>query len=226
MNFQALSDELLSGNYARFDAAQTTQAQYWINYAYSLVWASAYWPWKVAPSIAIAATGGSRTTDLWPAGAMANLKIAYIQDDQGAPLEYLQPKELIKNFGQTTGLITGDSAARPTQWTMIGQQILWNAVPDATYAFSAVMERNIFIRTAAGAYKDGVFSTGAGTDIPAWAEPFHYPLVLLASGIGLAMENDPTVPNLLGLAQQGIDLMIQHYLPGSLTTFQFSSDDL
>lgn len=224
MNYQALSDDLLSGNYNRFDAAQTLQAQYWLNHAYSLVWSAASWPWKVVPNQTIAVAAGTRQTSLWPSGAMTNLRLAFIQDDLGAPVSYLAPQQFFRTYGAQNAALSGDATSKPTEWTMVGDQILWSSVPDASYSFNAVLEHNVFVRTSAGAYKNGVFDLGAPTDVPAWNEPFHYVLVLGASGTGLAMENDPTAGTLLGLFAQGIEAMVSHFLPGALTTSQLARD--
>lgn len=226
MNFQAISDELCAGNYGRFDTSQTTQASYWINHAYGLIWAAAPWPWKMAGSQSLTVTANTRITNLWPSGAMTNLRLAFIQDDQGQPLEFMAPQEFFRNYGENSALIAGDSTAKPAVWTMIGDSIYWSAVSDATYTFTAVLEQNIFVRTSAGAVRAGVWATANGTDVPAWNEPFHYAIVLGASATGLAMENDPTAGTLLGMFGQAVDAMVSHFTPHQDTSFQFARDQL
>ena len=228
MNYTSVINELLAGNYARFDASQTGQGLFWINHTYSRIWTAAPWPWRMSSNVSITATANTRATILWPTGAattMTNLKLAYLLDDQTNPLEYVTPAQYFASYGATAGVSGPESTGHPQVWTWLDGSILWGPVPDATYTFTGVVEKNIFTRNSTGVYKAGVFDA-TGTDQPAWDEPFHYLLVLGATSVGLVMENDPSWAQAEGLFISGLEGMKAHFLPGASVDMQFPRDGL
>lgn len=231
MTFKNILDELCAGAYCRFDANQTASATYWINNAYGEIWSSSHWPWKqTAISQTVTLTAGARSSGVWNiasgSGSMEYLKLAYIQDDLGNPLDYVDPMAFLKLGRARNTVVAGESAGRPTTFSLWGGTIVFDPIPDASYSFSAVFERNTFVRTSALAYKAGVWDGSTNTDVPAWDEPFQYLIFLGALAVGLLSENDPGYGDARTMFLQQLEGMKQHYVLGYRPNGQLGLDPL
>jgi hypothetical protein len=211
MNYQAIYTEAVN---LRFNGSTTKLAQVknWVNLAEVEVWDAADWNFKRVPVTNLTVTSGVATV---PADFSKGIQM---YDSSGSPLIYLRPDDFeyaYKVGNPATGTL-------PYAWTVIDRNIYVG--PSVSGTFKLAYRRRYTKRNSGGTPTQGVMS--ADTDTPYWDSEFHYVLVPAAIVIGMKLENDPTVNDMIPMRDEILARMMNELVGTVEKQVEFWGDPL
>lgn len=191
MDFAALQDEVLSD---RFGVEKRDATKNWLNYRYGRLWGMEPWTFKNQISTlnvpmntqSIARGTIGRISALWDSTLSPNY--------QGTMP--LRPED----FYYFASL----SAGTPYNWTVIGDNIVFDRPMGSARTFTVVNEKPFTALVN-------------DTDVPLIPSEYHLVLASGASSHGLRLENDPSWEAFENDWSQGIEDMKKNYLTPVLT---------
>lgn len=175
----------------RFNSAQSTSIQRWINDRYAALWNADEWIFKYAQVANLTTTAGSNALGNIPSDF--GMALGLWRDD-GYPILYAPPRDFFNTWQAST------QQGSPQQFTVIDQTITLGPIADGSLnTYSMVYEKRLTPLVADG-------------DIPAIPSQHHYLLVTGALSMGLRLYNDFTWEFQEQAWQSGIQEMRREWL--------------
>ena len=187
----SFSDLVTEVENLRFNSAQSTQIQRWINDRYAALWNADEWTFKYGQATGLTTTANSTVLGNLPSDFGMSLGI---WRDDGYPVLYVPPRDFFNTWAAST------QTGSPQQFTVINQAItLGPAAMDSLNTYSMVYEKRLtpLVNDA---------------DLPAIPSQHHYLLVTGALSMGLRLYNDFTWEFQEQAWQTGIQEMRQEWL--------------
>lgn len=212
MTFKQLQDEVIG---FRFNETQRESVKRWLNIRVSRIWTMADWPWSRVDMASLTINAGDNTPTL-PSDLKTPIQMLDELGDEVCELEASE-FDYMYRYSQING-----NQSRPCHFKFTNGVLTLGMTPVSSTSFSLSYRRKIYhldLRYSVdGSPAVVVGPMSADSDTPPWDSDWHQLLVPGAMAYGLKLENDPTWEPLEQEFQNGVQDLMEFYLPSLATT--------